>query len=114
MLGNERKDRVIGEVLIGQRLQVGMIGQHKGVVLDHDGHAICRAHALDHDKLAAGLHAKKAASSRVAATTVRDTKRAPATMSLAAQLGKALDIAFLANLAFELGAHTKVPLPVGG
>ena len=111
MLGNERKDRVIGEVLIGQRLQIGMVSQHKGVVLEHDGHAVGCAHALDHDELTAGLHVKKR---RVLARRrnhrARHQARSGHHVVGGATLGKALNVALLANLALELGrAHKRAP-----
>ena len=111
MLGNERKDGIVREVLVGKRLQIGMVGQHKGVVLEHDGHAVCRAHALDNDELAAGFHPKK---HRVLARR-RNHRARHQTCSGhhivgSATLGKALNVTLLDNLALELGrAHKRAP-----
>ena len=111
MLGNEREDRVVGEVLIGKRLQVGMVGEHKGVVLEHDGHAIRRAHALDHDELAAGLHAKeRRILARRRDHRTRHQTRSGHHVVGGTTLSKALDVTFLDNLALELGsAHKGAP-----
>ena len=111
MLGNERKDGIVREVLVGKRLQIGMVGQHKGVVLEHDGHAVCRAHALDNDELAAGLHPKKR---RVLARRRNHRARHQACSGHhvvgSATFGKALDVTLLDNLALELGrAHKRAP-----
>ena len=113
MLGNERKDRVIGEVLIGKCLQIGMVNQHKGVVLEHDGHAVGRAYALDHDKLAAGLHAKERrilARRRYHRARHQTCTRHHVVGS--ATLGKALNVALLDNLALELGCTHKRASPL--
>ena len=111
MLGNERKDRVIGEVLVGQRLQVGMVGEHKGVVLEHNGDAVGRAHALDHDELAAGLHAKeRRILARRRDHRARHQTRTRHHVVGSATLRKALNVTLLANLALELGsAHKGTP-----
>ena len=111
MLGNERKDRVIGEVLIGKRLQIGMVGEHKGVVLEHDGHAVCRAHALDNDELAAGLYAKeRRVLARRRNHRARYQTRSGHHVVGSATLGKALNVTLLDNLALELGrAHERAP-----
>ena len=88
-----------------------MVGKHKGVVLEHDGHAICRAHALDHDELAAGLHAKKCrVLTRRRNHRARHQARSGHHVVGGTTLGETLDVALLANLAFELGsAHKGAP-----
>ena len=88
-----------------------MVGEHKGVVLEHDGDAVGRAHALDHDKLAAGLHAKE----RRILVRRRDHRARHQACSGhhiigSATLGKALNVTLLDNLALELGrTHKRAP-----
>ena len=90
-----------------------MVGQHKGVVLEHDGDAVGRAHALDHDELAAGFHTKKR---RVLARRRNHRARYQACSSHhvvgGTTLGEALDVALLANLALELGSAYKGAPPL--
>ena len=111
MLGNECKDGIVREVPVGKHLQVGMVGEHKGVVLKHDGDAVGRTHAFDHDKLAAGLHAKE----RRILVRRRDHRARYQTRTRhhvvgSATLSKALDVTLLTNLALELGsAHKGAP-----
>ena len=88
-----------------------MVGEHKGVVLKHDRDAVGRAHAFDHDKLAAGLHAKE----RRILVRRRDHRARHQTRTRhhvvgSTTLSKALDVTLLDNLALELGsAHKGTP-----
>ena len=90
-----------------------MVCQHKGVVLEHDGDAVGRTHALDHDKLAAGFHAKKRrVFARRRDHRARHQTRARHHIVGSTALGKALNIAFLDNLALELGSAYKGAPPL--
>ena len=48
MLGNECKNRVIGEIIVGKLPPIRVVGKHNGVVLEPDRHTLARPHALDH------------------------------------------------------------------
>ena len=104
MLANDSKDGIVRQVPLGQRLQIRVVDQHKGVVLEHDGDAVGRTHALDHDKLAAGLHAKeRRVLARRRDHRARDQARARYHVVGGATLG---------NLALELGSTYKGAPPL--